>query len=117
MRRYNRGALTTAPEMARQTGGGALPPRRAEGAFRLRRPTYSPQRPPYSPRKRDDEAPGVRGGEAAPRLWRLRAEWIPAYAGMTMHRGMTVMRAREWRQEGGQGDHEIGGVVVQWLAP
>ena len=27
----------------------------------------------------------------APRLWRYRAEWIPAYAGMTVRRGMTVM--------------------------
>ena len=26
---------------------------------------------------------GIHGDGAAPRLWRLRAEWIPAYAGMT----------------------------------
>ena len=28
----------------------------------------------------------------APRLWRYRAEWIPAYAGMTMREGMTIMK-------------------------
>ena len=32
-------------------------------------------------------------GRVAPRLWRLRAEWIPAYAGMTVRRtGMTEKR-------------------------
>jgi len=31
----------------------------------------------------------------APRLWRYRAEWIPAYAGMTVHGG-----GMTWTREG-----------------
>ena len=35
---------------------------------------------------------GIRADGAAPRLRRLRADWIPAYAGMTvMGAGMTAM--------------------------
>ena len=35
---------------------------------------------------------GIRGDGALPRLWRYRADWIPAYAGMT-GAGMTGMGA------------------------
>ena len=36
---------------------------------------------------------GIDGDGATPRLWRWGAEWIPAYAGMTVIGGMTVMGA------------------------
>ena len=40
----------------------------------------------------------------APRLWRYRAEWIPAYAGMTMREGMTIMECGRDDNEGRNGD-------------
>ena len=75
---------------------------------------------------------GVRGDGAVPRLWRLRAEWIPAYAGMTVrgrmaaygceipaYAGMTV-EGREWRHKGtgATAQGSAGGTrQARWMKP